>query len=58
MSEKKKGSVLTDRPAFTYTEEVPHIDPNEFQKVIDARRSVRLYDGTPVPGEVMEKALE
>jgi nitroreductase len=57
MSGKKKGSVLTAKPEFTYTEEVPRIDANEFQKVIDARRSVRLFDGTPVPAEVMEKAL-
>jgi nitroreductase len=33
-------------------------DPAEFEKVVRNRRSVRLYDGTPVPEAVMRKCLE
>jgi len=34
------------------------VDPDEFEKVVRNRRSVRVYDGTPVPEAVMRKCLE
>ncbi len=33
-------------------------DPAEFEKVLRNRRSVRVYDGTPVPETVMRKCLQ
>lgn len=41
-----------------FQETAPKTDPAEFAKVIDARRSVRVYDETPVPEAVMRQALE
>ncbi|MGZ3668362.1 MAG: nitroreductase family protein [Bdellovibrionota bacterium] len=33
-------------------------DPKEFEKVVRNRRSVRVYDGTPVPESVMQKCID
>lgn len=30
----------------------------DFEKLVNERRSVRLYDGTPVPAEIIEKCLD
>lgn len=54
---KKKGSILSDDPGYSYVEKTPDIDAAEFQKVIDSRRSVRIFDGSPVPEEVVERCL-
>lgn len=41
-----------------YQDERPATDPQAFEKIIRARRSVRVYDSTPVPEAVMRQALE
>ena len=53
----KDNSILSSSPKIDYTETAPEINAAEFQKVIDSRRSVRVYDGTPIPGEVVMKCL-
>ena len=50
--------ILTKIPELDYTEVAPEINENEFDKVIRSRRSVRVYDGSTVPGEVIEKAID
>ena len=41
------ANILTDDPGYTYHEKTPKIDAKEFQKVIDSRRSVRIYEKDP-----------
>ncbi len=36
----------------------PAIDFAEFRKVVESRRSVRLFDGTPIPEEQVREALD
>ena len=38
--------------------EVPAIDADEFRKVVHSRRSVRVFDGTPVPEAAMREILD
>ena len=37
---------------------LPEIDSKEFQKVLDTRRSVRVYKSDEIPEEIVEKCLE
>lgn len=41
-----------------YIEPVPSIDVEEFRKVVTSRRSVRRFDATPIPGEVLDDCLD
>ena len=50
--------ILSSAPDTAYTEKAPKIDPKEFQKVIDSRRSVRIFDGRPIPEKIMNICLE
>jgi len=50
--------ILTQAPEFNYIEKAPVIDSGEFQKVVDSRRSVRIFDGTPIPDKIMNICLE
>lgn len=54
----KGKNILSSMEDFKYTEAAPEIDPKEFQKVITSRRSVRIFDGTPIPEDVTRKCLE
>lgn len=51
-------NILSSAPGTDYVEKAPKIDPKEFQKVIDSRRSVRIFDGSPIPGKIMDRCLE
>lgn len=51
-------NILLSAPQTDYVEKIPKIDPKEFQKVINSRRSVRIFDGKPVPEKIMERCLE
>ncbi len=55
---EKKESILAGTPGMTYHEDAPAIDAAEFQKVIDSRRSVRVFDDTPIPDEVARRCME
>ncbi len=50
--------ILTTAPETDYVEKAPKIDPKEFQKVVDSRRSVRIFDGKPIPDKIMNICLE
>lgn len=50
--------ILSKAPEFNYVEKTPKIDPKEFQKVVDSRRSVRIFDGVPIPDKIMNICLE
>jgi len=51
-------SVFQDRISVPSGETLQPTDPTEFEKVVRNRRSVRVYDGTPVPETVVRKCLE
>jgi len=38
--------------------DLPEIDPQEFVKVVESRRSIRRFTDEPVPDEIVEKCLE
>jgi nitroreductase len=50
--------ILTRKPKNTYVENPPDINPEEFQKVIESRRSVRIFTEESIPSEVLDKCLE
>ena len=52
------NDILSTAPVTDYVEKVPKIDSKEFQKVIDSRRSVRIFDGKPIPEKIMNICLE
>lgn len=41
-----------------YQESLPTIDVEEFRKVVMSRRSVRRFEATPIPSEVLEDCLD
>ncbi len=51
-------NILTTAPEIDYVEKAPEINSREFQKVVDSRRSVRVFDGTPIPERVMKCCLD
>lgn len=51
------ANILTDDPGFKYHEKAPKIDAKEFQKVIDSRRSVRIYENEPIPEKIIKQCL-
>lgn len=54
----KDKSIFESVPEFSYSEPLPEIDSQEFEKVIKSRRSVRVYKNSPIPEEVTRKCLE
>jgi len=54
----KNESILSSIPKISYTEATPEIDTKEFVKVVESRRSVRVFDGTPIPEAVVESCLD
>ena len=52
------NDILSSAPETDYVEKAPKIDSKEFQKVINSRRSVRIFDGKPIPGKIMDRCLQ
>lgn len=58
MSDKKNESVFTAEVKLAYLEPPPpETSFAEFKKVVESRRSVRVYDGTPIPEETTRECL-
>ncbi len=55
---KESKNIFDEAPAFDYDEQAPLIDAEEFFKVINSRRSVRVYKDDPVPGAIMTRSLQ
>ncbi|MCP4132482.1 MAG: nitroreductase family protein [bacterium] len=51
------AKILSSSTGTDYVEEAPGINADEFQKVIDSRRSVRVYEKTPIPEDIVKKCL-
>lgn len=53
-----KTDIFNSVPDLKYTEARPETNAVEFEKVIEARRSIRLYKPDPIPPEIVEKCLD
>ena len=51
-------NILTETPPLNYHEVAPSTNADEFTNVLSSRRSVRLFDSTPVPQDIVNKCLE
>lgn len=52
------ADIFTRPPEFDFKEELSEVSAEEFGKIINNRRSVRVYTNEKVPKDVMEKVLE
>jgi nitroreductase len=52
------SDIFVKVPELGYQEKAPETDPKAFARILQARRSVRVYDATPVPEAVMREVLE
>ena len=50
--------IFSKIPELDYTESIPEIDVKEFEKVIQSRRSVRVYKDEPLDDAIVERCLE
>lgn len=55
---KESPNIFEDVPKIDHTEPPPPTDAQAFEVIARSRRSVRVYDGSPVPEEVMRKCLD
>lgn len=51
-------NIFQKPPEIDYKEEAPPVSLEEFKKVITSRRSVRVFNGDPIPTAVMEDCLD
>ncbi len=59
MSEKEKNTdIFSKIPQLNYKEDALETSLEEFRKVIDSRRSVRVYKEDPIPEDVVRECLE
>ena len=54
----KGDAMVTMKDMPKYHEATAEVDVSEFRKIIQNRRSVRSFDGTPVPEKVMHECLD
>jgi nitroreductase len=52
------ADIFTHAPDFSYSEPLIETSPEEYEKVIQNRRSVRLYTNEKIPNNVVERVLE
>ncbi len=53
-----KDDIFTKIPELNYTETAQNIDPNEFEKLIHGRRSVRVYIEEKISDEIINKCID
>ena len=53
-----KANIFNEVPKIDHQEDVPSIDPLEFIKVVESRRSVRVYTKATIPAAVVNKCLD
>ncbi len=54
----KKETIFSKVPQVNHKEPAHEIDSNEFQKLIESRRSVRVYTDEPIPEEIISKCID
>lgn len=52
------SNIFQEKVSIPGAETPQAVDPAEFEKVVRNRRSVRIFDGSPVPENVVRKCLE
>lgn len=52
------SKILTETPKIRYYEDKPECDPVAFKKVIQARRSVRVFKDEPIPDHIVYDCLD
>lgn len=59
MAKTKPTDILNKVLEVPYTEEAPpSINVEEFRKVVTTRRSVRVFDNTPIPEEIVRDCID
>ena len=53
-----KSEILTVLPKTNYEEPAPDVNKDAFFKVLKSRRSVRNFDQTPIPSDIMNECLD
>lgn len=53
-----KADIFTRVPRLDYSEPALETDFNAFKDVVNSRRSVRVYEDSPIPESVMRECLE
>jgi len=48
-----ESNIFSKAPILDYSEVPPQANWGEFKKVVEGRRSIRVFDGTPIPESVM-----
>ena len=51
-------NIFNEIPEINYSETADSVNFLEFQKIVESRRSVRVYDGTTVPEKVVRQCLD
>lgn len=51
-------NILTAPPKMDYEEKTQQVDVGEFDKIVQNRRSIRVYTEEKIPDEVVEKCLD
>ena len=54
----EKDNIFSKIPELNYTEKANEIDPLEFEKLVQSRRSVRVYKDETIPEEILEKCID
>ena len=54
----KAADIFTKAPEFSHEEPLSETSPEEFNKIIQNRRSVRVFTNEKVPKDVVERVLE
>ena len=53
-----KENILTDIPKHNYVEPATEVNGNEFKKIVESRRSVRVFKDDPVDPDKLKECLE
>ena len=53
-----KENILTDIPKHNYVEPATEVNSNEFKKIVESRRSVRVFKDDPVDPDKLKECLE
>ena len=54
-----KITILSDiKTDKKFNQKLPEINSNEFDKVVNTRRSVRVFTDQKIPNEIIQKSLE
>lgn len=53
-----KADIFSKVPELNYSEPAIETDFNAFKAVVNSRRSIRVYDATPIPESVMRECLD